>query len=184
MPAPCSPRSWTPGERFPTKTARSSGRTRNLCCLVAAQAGPCPLDHVNRQFHAPAPNRLWVSDFTHGATWSGFVYVAFAIDIYARRIIGWRASRTAHAGFIKAAWSTTATVAASIYQSSTQSVLQRLGSNPRSAASAIAMTMLWPRRSMVFTRPKSSIAEAHGDPLKPSNTPRSSGLTGSKTGSP
>jgi transposase InsO family protein len=64
------------------------------------KATPCPLDHVNRQFHAPAPNRLWVSDFTYVSTWAGFVYVAFVIDTYARRIVGWRASRTAHAGFV------------------------------------------------------------------------------------
>ena len=63
-------------------------------------AAPCPLDHVNRQFHAPAPNRLWLSDFTHVATWTGFVYVALVIDAYARRIVGWRVSRTAHAGFV------------------------------------------------------------------------------------
>ena len=61
---------------------------------------PCPLDQVNRQFHAPAPNRLWVSDFTYVASWAGFVYVAFIIDVFARRIVGWRASRTAHAGFV------------------------------------------------------------------------------------
>jgi transposase InsO family protein len=64
------------------------------------KALPCPLDRVNRQFHAPAPNVLWVSDFTYVATWQGFVYVAFVIDVYARRIIGWRASRTANAGFV------------------------------------------------------------------------------------
>jgi len=55
---------------------------------------------VNRDFKAPAPNRLWVSDFTYVATWSGFVYVAFVIDAYARRIVGWRVSRTAEAGFV------------------------------------------------------------------------------------
>jgi transposase InsO family protein len=55
---------------------------------------------VNRQFKASAPNRLWVSDFTYVATWQGFVYVAFVIDVFARRIVGWRASRTAHAGFV------------------------------------------------------------------------------------
>jgi putative transposase len=60
----------------------------------------CPLDHVNRQFHAPAPNMLWVSDFTYVATWAGFVYVAFVIDTLARRIVGWRVSRTAHASFV------------------------------------------------------------------------------------
>ena len=59
-----------------------------------------PLDHVNRQFKAPRPNVLWLSDFTYVATWTGFVYVAFVIDAYARRIVGWRASRTAHAGFV------------------------------------------------------------------------------------
>jgi len=64
------------------------------------KAAPCPLDRVNRQFHAPAPNRLWVSDFTYVSTWSGFVYVAFVIDVYARYIVGWRVSRTAHASFV------------------------------------------------------------------------------------
>lgn len=63
-------------------------------------SAPCPLDHVNRQFHAPAPNRLWVSDFTYVSTWTGFVYVAFVIDAYARRIVGWRVSRTAHTSFV------------------------------------------------------------------------------------
>jgi len=63
-------------------------------------AAPCPLDRVNRQFQAPRPNALWVSDFTYVATWAGFVYVAFIIDAFARRIVGWRVSRTAHAGFV------------------------------------------------------------------------------------
>ena len=67
---------------------------------VPDKAAPCPLDRVNRQFRAPAPNMLWVSDFTYVATWQGFVYVAFVIDAYARRIVGWRVSRTAHAGFV------------------------------------------------------------------------------------
>lgn len=48
----------------------------------------CPLDHVNHQFHAPAPNRLWISDFTYVSIWCGFAYVAFVIDAYARRIVG------------------------------------------------------------------------------------------------
>ena len=67
------------------------------------KAAPSPLDRVNRQFKAPAPNRLWVSDFTYVATWQGFVYVAFVIDVFARRIVGWRASRTAHASFVPGA---------------------------------------------------------------------------------
>lgn len=75
-------------------------RGRTVRTTIGDKAAPCPLDHVNRQFHAPAPNRLWLSDFTYVATWSGFVYVAFVIDAYARRIVGWRVNRTAHAGFV------------------------------------------------------------------------------------
>jgi len=67
---------------------------------VSDKAASCPLDRVNRQFRAPAPNMLWVSDFTYVATWSGFAYVAFVIDTFARRIVGWRVSRSAHAGFV------------------------------------------------------------------------------------
>ena len=65
-------------------------RGKPISTTVSDKAAPCPLDHVNRQFHAPAPNMLWVSDFTYVATWTGFVYVAFVIDAYARRIVGWR----------------------------------------------------------------------------------------------
>ena len=75
-------------------------RGKHVRTTFSDKAAPCPLDHVNRQFHAPAPNRLWVSDFTYVSTWSGFVYVAFVIDVYARYIVGWRVSRTAHAGFV------------------------------------------------------------------------------------
>jgi transposase InsO family protein len=64
------------------------------------KAVPCPLDRVNRHFQAPRPNALWLADFTSVATWSGFVYVAFVIDAFARRIVGWRVSRSAHAGFV------------------------------------------------------------------------------------
>ena len=64
------------------------------------KAVPCPLDRVNRHFQAPQPNALWLADFTYVATWSGFVYVAFVIDAFARRIVGWRVSRSAHAGFV------------------------------------------------------------------------------------
>ena len=61
---------------------------------------PCPADRVNRQFHAARPNLLWLADFTYVATWQGFVYVAFIIDAFARRIVGWRVSKTAHASFV------------------------------------------------------------------------------------
>ena len=75
-------------------------RGKPIRTTVSDRAAPCPLDHVNRQFHAPGPNMLWLSDFTYVSTWTGFVYVAFVIDAYARRIVGWRVSRTAHASFV------------------------------------------------------------------------------------
>ncbi|WP_434730269.1 IS3 family transposase [Rhizobium binae] len=75
-------------------------RGKAIRTTVPDKTAPSPLDRVNRQFKAPAPNRLWVSDFTYVATWQGFVYVAFVIDAFARRIVGWRVSRTAHAGFV------------------------------------------------------------------------------------
>lgn len=75
-------------------------RGKTVRTTISDKIGPSPLDRVNRQFLAPAPNRLWVSDFTYVATWQGVIYVAFVIDAFARRIVGWRASRTAHAGFV------------------------------------------------------------------------------------
>jgi transposase InsO family protein len=75
-------------------------RGKTVRTTISKAAALCPLDRVNRQFKAPRPNALWVSDFTYVATWAGFVYVAFVIDAFARRIVGWRVSRTAHAGFV------------------------------------------------------------------------------------
>jgi transposase InsO family protein len=115
-------------------------RGKPVRTTVSDKGAPCPLDRVNRQFRAPAPNRLWVSDFTYVATWAGFVYVAFVIDTYARRIVGWRASRTAHASFVLvaleqalhdrrpmrvAASSTTPIAAANTCRSSTPSALPK-----------------------------------------------------------
>ena len=75
-------------------------RGKSIRTTVSDAAAPCPRDRVNRQFTAPRPNALWVSDFTYVATWSGFVYVAFVIDAFARRIVGWRVSRSARADFV------------------------------------------------------------------------------------
>jgi|TARA_R100001377_G_scaffold78443_1_gene56176 putative transposase len=60
----------------------------------------CPLDKVNRQFHASRPNELWVSDFTYVSTWQGWLYVAFVIDVFARRIVGWRVSNNMKTEFV------------------------------------------------------------------------------------
>lgn len=59
---------------------------------VSNDSQPRPLDLVSRYFRAERPNQLWVADITYVATWSGFVYVAFVIDVFARRIVGWRVS--------------------------------------------------------------------------------------------
>jgi len=75
-------------------------RGKSIRTTISDGAAPCPRDRVNRQFNAPRPNALWVSDFTFVATWSGFVYVAFVIDAFARRIVGWRVSRSARAEFV------------------------------------------------------------------------------------
>jgi len=79
---------------------RGAVRGKEIRTTIADKAAPCPADKVNRQFRAPHPNALWVSDFTYVATWQGFVYVAFIIDVFARCIVGWRVSRTAHADFV------------------------------------------------------------------------------------
>ena len=75
-------------------------RGKEARTTVSDKAMPCPADRVNRQFRASRPNLLWLADFTYVATWQGFVYVAFVIDAFARRIVGWRVSRTAHASFV------------------------------------------------------------------------------------
>ena len=63
-------------------------------------AGTRPTDLVDRQFVATRPNQLWVADFTYVATWRGFVYVAFVIDVFARRIVGWRVSSSLRTDFV------------------------------------------------------------------------------------
>jgi len=61
---------------------------------------PCPLDRVNRVFQAERPNQLWVADFTYVSTWQGWLYVAFVIDVFARRIVGWRVSSSMRTDFV------------------------------------------------------------------------------------
>ena len=65
------------------KTARTT---------ISDRSAPSLLDRVNRQFKAACPNKLWVADFTYVPTWLGMVYVAFVIDAFSRRVIGWRAA--------------------------------------------------------------------------------------------
>jgi putative transposase len=89
-------------------------RGRKCRTTFAAPSAERPLDLVKRQFQASRPNQLWVADFTYVATWVGFVYVAFVIDVFARRIIGWRVARSMHAELVldaleQALWSRSGT---------------------------------------------------------------------------
>ena len=72
-----------------------AGAVRGRAWKVTTQSQPArdrPTDLVDRTFEATRPNQLWVADFTYVATWAGFVYVAFVIDVFSRRIVGWRVS--------------------------------------------------------------------------------------------
>ena len=145
-------------------------RGKPVSTTISDKAAPCPLDHVNRQFKAPRPNALWVSDFTYVATWAGFVYVAFVIDAYrpahrrlarvadgARRAscsMRWSRRCTTGGRCIAAAWSTTATAAANTSRSATPSAWPRPASSRPSAASATATTTRSPRPSTASTRPR------------------------------
>jgi putative transposase len=73
-------------------TGAVRGKTKRT--TIADPTAPRPADLVQRRFAPPAPNRLWVADLTYVSTWSGFAYVAFVIDAYARRILGWRVAAT------------------------------------------------------------------------------------------
>jgi putative transposase len=75
-------------------------RGKTVRTTVPDRSAPCPLDRVNRQFNADHPNQLWVSDFTYVSTWQGWLYVAFVIDVFARRIVGWRVSTTMTTDFL------------------------------------------------------------------------------------
>ena len=164
---------------------------------IPDKKAPCPLDKVNREFRVPAPDMLWVSDFTYVATWRGFAYVAFVIDAYARRIVGWRVSTSAHAGFVldaleqavherrptegDGAHPSLAIAARNTCRSDTPSGSATPASSLLSAVSETATTTHWPRRSTACSRPRSSIAAALGAASKPSNMQPSNGSTGSTT---
>ena len=79
---------------------RGAVRGKVVKTTVPDTSVPCPRDKVNRQFRAPVPNMLWVSDFTYVSTWQGFAYIAFIIDTFANRIVGWKVSRSAKTDFV------------------------------------------------------------------------------------
>lgn len=79
-----------------------AGAVRGRAWITTTHAGDGgrPADLVDRKFLATRPNQLWVSDFTYVATWIGFVYVAFVVDVFARRIVGWRVSASMRTDFV------------------------------------------------------------------------------------
>ncbi len=124
------------------------------------EAAQRPVDRVNRQFTATRPNQLWVADFTYVATWAGLVYVAFVIDVFARRIVGWHVASSmrtgsgagcAGAGAVVAHWDGRCLVHHSDRGSQYLSIRYTRapgGSRQlshRLAASVIPMTTPWPR---------------------------------------
>jgi len=75
-------------------------RGRRCRTTIPADLAERPADRVQRQFTASRPDQLWVADLTYVATWAGFVYVAFVIDVFARRIVGWRVTRSLHTDLV------------------------------------------------------------------------------------
>ena len=75
-------------------------RGKSVRTTTPDTSAPCPLDRVNREFQADRPNQLWVSDFTYVSTWQGWLYVAFIVDVFARRIVGWCVSTTMTTEFV------------------------------------------------------------------------------------
>ena len=135
---------------------------------ISDAKAPCPLDRVNRQFRAERPNQLWVSDFTYVSTWQGWLYVAFVIDVFARRIVGWRVSSSMQTDFVldaleqalyarqperDSSWSITRTAGRNTSSIRYSERLAEAGIEPRWAARATATTTRWPRRSTGCTRP-------------------------------
>ncbi len=137
------------------------GAVRGKKCktTVPDDSAARPADLVNREFTASRPNQLWVADLTYVATWLGFVYVAFVIDVFARMIVGWRASSSLQTDLAldaleqalwpvqtPAAWCTTATVGCSTFLSATPNAWPRRESSPRWAVWATHMTTPWPNQ--------------------------------------
>jgi transposase InsO family protein len=79
---------------------RGVRRGKVVRTTISDSKAPRPLDKVNREFRADRPNQLWVSDFTYVSTWQGWLYVAFVVDVFARRIVGWRVSSSMTTDFV------------------------------------------------------------------------------------
>lgn len=144
-------------------------RSKSVKTTISDKATPCPLDRINRQFRAERPNALWVSDFTYVSTWQGFVYVAFVIDVFARRIVGWRVSSSARTDFVldaleQALYARQPVDQGGLIHHSDRGVqyvsiryterLAEAGVEPSVGSVGALMTMPWPRPSTACTKPR------------------------------
>jgi len=139
-------------------------RGRRCRTTIADEVADRPLDRVNRQFQASRRNQLWVAEFTYVASGSGFVYVAFVIDVLARRITGWRVARSMRKDLVldaleQALWSRIdvrgvvhGIAVTSTCRSHARSDWAISVSSHRWAASATPTTTPWPRPSSGCTR--------------------------------
>jgi putative transposase len=147
-----------------------------------------PADLVDRRFAAPAPNRLWVADITYVKTHSGWVYVAFVIDVYSRMVAGWQASKSLRSDLAldaleMAVWQRQragvdlsgvvhhSDRGVNTCRSATPTGSPPTTSSPRWAAAATATTTPWPRASTVSTNGSSSTGRARGGASTTSSTP-------------
>ena len=156
-----------------------------------------PLDLVNRDFSAARPNQLWVSDLTYVRTSHAFVFVAFVVDAFSRRIVGWRVSNSLRSDLALDALEQAICEreddagerlvhhsdrgVQSTCRSATPSAWRWRASSPRSAAEGTRMTTPWPRRSLGSTRPSLFVHVVRGATSKTSNSPPSNGSGGSIT---
>ena len=165
---------------------------------IADPAAQRAQDLALRNFRPTEPDRLWVADITYVSTWSGWVYVAFVTDAYARRILGWRTGQSMTAQLVldaleQAIWTrgrtgsdvrsvvAIATEDLNTPRSGTPNAWARRGSPHRSGRSAIPTTTPWPRPSTASTRPRSSAAGGRGGPRSRSSSRPRNGSTGSTT---
>ena len=150
---------------------RGAVRGRRVKTTVPDLSASRPMDLVERDFSASRPNELWVSDLTYVATWRGFVFVAFVIDVFARRIVGWRATTSLSTDIaldaLEQALHDRRTDEPLIHHSDRGSQylairyterLAEAASSRRSEAVATRTTTPWPRPSSASTRPSSSAA--------------------------
>lgn len=178
-------------KRLGLEGARRGRRCRTTIPDTAAER---PMDLVQRQFVADRPNQLWVADVTYVATWSGFAYVAFVIDVFARHIVGWRVARSMRTDLVldaleQAIWARGGARGV-IHHNDRGSQYLSIRFSERLAEAGMkssvgskgdSTTTRWQRPSTACTRRRLSTSAAPGGPWMRWNTRPWNGSTGSTT---